>query len=125
TRPPAGGAPHDAQRSRSLAAAGSARGAGGVTRGRLPPAIACDTPHSAAKSRTHLPPGLPRPGAPSLTGVCSGYARKSVTSRKRLKNNVLQCWSFMPIATKIRSELIRCPKKVLRIHAQNPLILQI
>jgi hypothetical protein len=30
----------------------------------------------------------------------------------------------MPIATKIRSELIRRPKKVLRSHAQNPLILQ-
>ncbi len=57
-------------------------------------------------------------------GVCSGYARKSVTRRKLLKNNELQFRSFIPIATKIRSELMRCPKKVLLGRAQKPLILQ-
>jgi hypothetical protein len=55
---------------------------------------------------------------------CSGYARKSITSHNRPKNNVLLVRSFMPIATKVHSELIRCPKKVLRSHTQNPLILQ-
>jgi len=59
-----------------------------------------------------------------VIGVCSGYARKSITSRKCLKNNTLQVRPFTPIATKIRRELIRCPKKVLRSHTQNPLILQ-
>jgi hypothetical protein len=50
--------------------------------------------------------------------------RKSVTSRKWLKNNVLQARFVMLITTKIRSELLKRPKKVLPSHAQNPLILQ-
>src|SRR5262245_10129328 len=64
-------------------------------------------------------------GIRRVEGVCSGYARKSVTSRKWIKNNVLQYRPSMPIATKVCSELIRRPKKVLRSHAQNPLILQV
>jgi hypothetical protein len=59
-----------------------------------------------------------------LIGVCSGYARKSITSRTWLKNNMLQVRSVMPITTKIRSELIKRPKKVLPSNTQNPLILQ-
>src|SRR5262245_35875425 len=75
-------------------------------------------------SRRPMPRGEGRGGPGRGKGICSGYARKSVARRKRLKNNWLQARSFMPIATKIHSELIRCPKKVLRSHTQKPLILQ-
>jgi hypothetical protein len=56
--------------------------------------------------------------------VLNMNARKSITSRKWLKNNMLQVRSVMPITTKIRSELIKRPKKVPPSNTQNPLILQ-